>query len=373
VHDEAASIVGWRKKKYRRIDQPRDSIVQILITEKGLNHSVGERVTDSNIETNDEIEKMNKWLVSQHKVAIEDSNAVTTTTEISVAFRLDQVVEQLTKKNQDEEKEQEERYLKEASDEDSEIERDEDEFDSNEGELDEAQFLEKWLHFVRVYQQFSLTLECHNVFAFLPLRSYGFRFTLQADWKVTSSREAVDSSSKWNQTLRDEIPSAFAAALKKLIEYATKDEIMVYSKKVSESTSASSSTKPQALRSDLEEGEILSDDEVEYDRKIGHFSNDCLLSLNLMFHFIPAKNQVAEFFSCVPALISQKLLSMQFIPTTESTFELPRNVVLHPLNERAISPHARTCSIEDMDAYARGDAKSLVRRNYSTSTRPRNC
>ena len=43
-----------------------------------------------------------------------------------------------------------------------------------------------------------------SVFAFLPLRSYGLRFVLQADWVVPSNREAVDCDSGWNQRLRDE-------------------------------------------------------------------------------------------------------------------------------------------------------------------------
>ncbi len=38
-----------------------------------------------------------------------------------------------------------------------------------------------------------------DVFAFLPLRSYGLVFVLQADWEVPSSRESIDASSVWNQ------------------------------------------------------------------------------------------------------------------------------------------------------------------------------
>ena len=44
-----------------------------------------------------------------------------------------------------------------------------------------------------------------NVFAFLPLRSYGFRFIVQGDWILPSSREAIDASSTWNKWLRDEL------------------------------------------------------------------------------------------------------------------------------------------------------------------------
>ncbi|XP_045191511.2 uncharacterized protein LOC123548375 [Mercenaria mercenaria] len=51
------------------------------------------------------------------------------------------------------------------------------------------------------------------VFAFLPLRSYGFRFIIQGDFDVPSSREDVDRDSSWNQWLRNEIPTVFIDTL----------------------------------------------------------------------------------------------------------------------------------------------------------------
>ncbi|XP_065060085.1 uncharacterized protein LOC135687459 [Rhopilema esculentum] len=45
-----------------------------------------------------------------------------------------------------------------------------------------------------------------NVFAFLPLRSYGFKFLIQADFEVPSSREDIDRDSAWNVTLLSKIP-----------------------------------------------------------------------------------------------------------------------------------------------------------------------
>lgn len=53
------------------------------------------------------------------------------------------------------------------------------------------------------------SLPQQKVFAFLPLQSYGFRFIIQADFEVPSSREAVDESSSWNQWIREEIASLF--------------------------------------------------------------------------------------------------------------------------------------------------------------------
>ncbi|KAL0984014.1 hypothetical protein UPYG_G00135910 [Umbra pygmaea] len=51
------------------------------------------------------------------------------------------------------------------------------------------------------------------VFAYLPLRSFGFRFIIQADFDIPSSREDVDRDSLWNQQLRTEIPQLFLNAM----------------------------------------------------------------------------------------------------------------------------------------------------------------
>lgn len=59
-------------------------------------------------------------------------------------------------------------------------------------------------------------LQQQQVFAFLPLRSYGFRFILQGDFDLPSSREDVNSDSPWNQWLREEIPPLFMKALDKM-------------------------------------------------------------------------------------------------------------------------------------------------------------
>lgn len=45
-----------------------------------------------------------------------------------------------------------------------------------------------------------------QVFAYLPLRSYGFRFILQGDFEVPSSREAIVNGSEWNQWLISQFP-----------------------------------------------------------------------------------------------------------------------------------------------------------------------
>ncbi|KAL4591063.1 hypothetical protein LXL04_004011 [Taraxacum kok-saghyz] len=47
------------------------------------------------------------------------------------------------------------------------------------------------------------------VFAFLPLRTYGFRFIIQGDFILPSSREEVDGDSPWNQWLLSQFPTLF--------------------------------------------------------------------------------------------------------------------------------------------------------------------
>ncbi|KAH9620786.1 hypothetical protein KSS87_018166 [Heliosperma pusillum] len=52
------------------------------------------------------------------------------------------------------------------------------------------------------------------VFAFLPLRAYGLKFILQADFILPSSREEVDGDNPWNQWLLSEFPSLFVSSEK---------------------------------------------------------------------------------------------------------------------------------------------------------------
>ncbi|KAL2507860.1 Histidine kinase [Forsythia ovata] len=55
-------------------------------------------------------------------------------------------------------------------------------------------------------------LDQQPVFAFLPLRTYGFKFILQGDFVLPSSREEVDGNSPWNQWLMSEFPGLFVGA-----------------------------------------------------------------------------------------------------------------------------------------------------------------
>lgn len=50
-------------------------------------------------------------------------------------------------------------------------------------------------------------------FAFLPIRNFGFRFCVQADFLLSSAREDIQAARPWNGALRDGIAAAFVASL----------------------------------------------------------------------------------------------------------------------------------------------------------------
>lgn len=53
----------------------------------------------------------------------------------------------------------------------------------------------------------------HPVYAFLPIRNVGFKFVLQADFLLSSSREDIHKNRPWNIRIRDKIAETFAAAV----------------------------------------------------------------------------------------------------------------------------------------------------------------
>jgi hypothetical protein len=52
-----------------------------------------------------------------------------------------------------------------------------------------------------------------EVFAFLPIRKYGFKFTIQADFILSANREDIIRDKPWNMHIRDSIPNVFLAAV----------------------------------------------------------------------------------------------------------------------------------------------------------------
>lgn len=52
-----------------------------------------------------------------------------------------------------------------------------------------------------------------HVFAFLPIRQVGFKFAIQADFILNSSREEILKDRPWNQLLRDSVAAVFLSAV----------------------------------------------------------------------------------------------------------------------------------------------------------------
>ncbi|XP_048467027.1 protein NO VEIN-like [Rhincodon typus] len=82
---------------------------------------------------------------------------------------------------------------------------------------DNVELTELALAFKLNMEKRKLAVRClpekQPVFAFLPLRSFGFRFIIQGDFDIPSSREDIDRDSPWNQWLRSEIPQLFLKAM----------------------------------------------------------------------------------------------------------------------------------------------------------------
>ena len=123
-----------------------------------------------------------------------------------------------------------------------------------------------------------------DVCAYLPLRTYGLRFLLQADFVVPSSRESVDSSSEWNQWLRDEVPALFLRATGEFLRRAS---------------------------AQVAEGEV----EAAVDL------------LNRFFEFCPLPGSVMDFFAPLGPACCRLLRSSRCVLTREGELVLPVDAV----------------------------------------------
>lgn len=160
--------------------------------------------------------------------------------------------------------------------------------------------------------------EPQQVFAFLPLRSYGLRFLAQADFVVPSSREDVDHDSGWNQWLRGEIAAALVAALpafKKL--FAGQEDVAgELEREISageleggqQESVTSAEGGPNESRTTAIGGEASQRDEG-----LGR-----ALAVNAFLRFVPLEGEVLGFFAPLPRLVLQKLRALHCMPVEGS-------------------------------------------------------
>ncbi|CAF0865248.1 unnamed protein product [Brachionus calyciflorus] len=112
-----------------------------------------------------------------------------------------------------------------------------------------------------------------DVFAYLPLRSFGFKFIIQADFVVPASRQDINQDSEWNQWLAKQIPSLFIKTLEKFKSHE-------------------------------------------------FFRHDFLFYLTCFLKFIPSENEVLGFFQHVPRQIFDLLKNENFMPVLNEKGEI---------------------------------------------------
>ncbi|KAM5358865.1 hypothetical protein ACJZ2D_014924 [Fusarium nematophilum] len=58
--------------------------------------------------------------------------------------------------------------------------------------------------------------DSQNVYSYLPIRDFGFKFLLHSDFILTASREDIDQSSEWNRAICQALPTVFSQAVQLL-------------------------------------------------------------------------------------------------------------------------------------------------------------
>ena len=175
------------------------------------------------------------------------------------------------------------------------------------------------------------SLQSLEVFAFLPLRSYGFRFLVQADWLVPSGREAVDHSSGWNDWLRSQIPDLFISAVRIIIEKAARAlEVSKLRSAVlkDDHDGGDDSDDESNLESEASSTEALVGDETT--------RSNAILLLDNLYAVIPAVGDLVEYFHKTADQIIALLSETRLILTDETTFVTPSEAVLRPLDDSAV-------------------------------------
>ena len=155
----------------------------------------------------------------------------------------------------------------------------------------------------------ALPLLCHaelterglpqqKVCAFLPTRSYGWKFLLQGDFETSSSREALTGASPWNQWLRERLPSCFVALARAI----------------------SARARRLVDLGDLEEA--------------AH-------SVSLLLAATPCKGSAQDFFSKSPSSILRCLASEPFLLAQDGDMVTPARALLRPPHPSAAEAAAR--------------------------------
>eukprot|EP00392_Amoebophrya_sp_AT5.2_P009813 g9841.t1 len=147
--------------------------------------------------------------------------------------------------------------------------------------------------------------EAQQVFAWLPTRSYGFRFVIQADFAVATSREALTSTDGYNQFLRDHVPAAFCKAVKQYIEHVGRS---FYDLVVQVGDDAFLSLQSPVSEHSEPGEQVVPKTNVHANRiQVLH------LMLAQLYHVMPLPGDGLEFFQRTPRAILAALESVDFL------------------------------------------------------------
>ena len=143
-----------------------------------------------------------------------------------------------------------------------------------------------------------------SVYAFLPVASYGFRFIVQGDFIVSSSREAIRRDSGWNQFLLSALPKLFMSSLD---EFKRRDAL-----------------------------------------------SDPLFNINRWFQYVPQQGEIRDFFKPIVPQIWKLLRGTKCVPTAKK-FMLPSSVILcTDISIRHLIPDVQLSKLLGLN-YARED------------------
>eukprot|EP00730_Choanoeca_flexa_P003644 TRINITY_DN11465_c0_g2_i6.p1 TRINITY_DN11465_c0_g2~~TRINITY_DN11465_c0_g2_i6.p1 ORF type:complete len:1562 (+),score=387.99 TRINITY_DN11465_c0_g2_i6:413-4687(+) len=211
-------------------------------------------------------------------------------------------------------------------------------------------------------------LEAQDVFAFLPLTSYGFKFVLQADWIVPAARESIDASSAWNKWLLEQLPTMFVALTELVVskcqhivsptdltrtgDFGSTNGSQNYTGNSQEQSDESGTGAASNLA--VDNASEPSTEEEEETKVLDNLSREAGWHLiRTLVAAVPVPSAITGIFrSKVPPLLAQ-LKEVEFIPTMSGCFKRPSDVVLLP---RAFEQNTTWISISEQLLLATGQS-----------------
>eukprot|EP00762_Andalucia_godoyi_P004619 ANDGO_05175.mRNA.1 hypothetical protein EMIHUDRAFT_250928 len=194
----------------------------------------------------------------------------------------------------------------------------------------------------------------YPVFAFLPLRHYGFRFIVQADWVIPSSREALDSSSPWNCWIRTQLPALVARSVANRVSHvfesfrSISDCSPCFDDLVEEAISDERSH-PNSKKSGGSRG--IDHPSSQFDKEVQHWSTmesivdmrkqDSYHSMCEILCLLPLQGELIEFFQGMELQVFAECAGFRIIPCIQEdgqiSLELPSKCLLLPQDDNVSS------------------------------------